>query len=89
MILVSVNPSYTADELTYCLNKVGCKTLIIADQHRRQNYLSVVKQAIPELSDTFVGSVSFNSAKITSLKHIVLLTDKKEPGMVLWGDMMG
>ena len=43
LILVSVNPSFTTDELVYCLNKVQCKALIMADQHKRQNYLNVVK----------------------------------------------
>jgi len=43
LILVSVNPSFATDELVYCLNKVQCKALIMADQHKKQNYLGVVK----------------------------------------------
>ena len=44
LILVSVNPSFTTDELVYCLNKVDCKALIMADQHKRQNSLAFRSQ---------------------------------------------
>lgn len=59
----------------------------MADQHRKQNYLQVLKQAIPELIEA-KGSVSVRSARVPSLSRIVLLSDKTEPGMLLWGDMM-
>jgi acyl-CoA synthetase (AMP-forming)/AMP-acid ligase II len=31
LVLVNVNPAFQADELAFCLNKVGVKMLVMAD----------------------------------------------------------
>jgi fatty-acyl-CoA synthase len=55
LILVSVNPSFLAEELSYCLNKVGCRALIMADHHKKFNFIETVKKAIPELNQAASG----------------------------------
>jgi fatty-acyl-CoA synthase len=46
LILVNVNPAFLADELAYCLNKVGVKALVLAESLKKQNYVEVLKKAL-------------------------------------------
>lgn len=63
LILVNVNPAFLADELAYCLNKVGVKALVLAEFLKKQNYVEILKKALqvePSTND-------MKSSKIPSL----------------------
>jgi fatty-acyl-CoA synthase len=49
LILVTINPAFQANELTYCLNKVGIKMLVTAETFKSSNYIEIINSAIPEL----------------------------------------
>ena len=72
LILVNVNPAFQSEELGFCLNKVQVKVLIMADSFKKSNYVSILRQAL------HIGNEShdFRSAKIPSLKHVVLLSNQ-------------
>ena len=46
LILVNVNPAFLADELAFCLNKVGVKALILAESLKKINYVEILKKAL-------------------------------------------
>jgi fatty-acyl-CoA synthase len=49
LILVNINPAFQANELTYCLKKVGIKMLVAAESFKSSNYIQIINNAIPEL----------------------------------------
>ncbi len=46
LILVNVNPAFVADELAFCLSKVGVKVLIMADSLKKMNYVEILRNAL-------------------------------------------
>ena len=42
LILVNVNPGFQADELEYCINKIGIKTLVMTESFKNTNYVDVI-----------------------------------------------
>ncbi len=63
LILVNVNPAFLADELAYCLNKVGVKALVLAESLKKQNYVEVLKKAL----QVEQNASEMKSSKIPSL----------------------
>src|SRR5690349_1286235 len=51
LILVNINPAYRLSEAEYALNKVGCKALVTAIQHKTSEYLHMLRELAPELAD--------------------------------------
>ena len=66
LVLVNVNPAYKSSELSYCINKVGIKTLIAARSFKTTDYYKLLS----ELCDP---SNLPNSENIPSLKHFVIM----------------
>lgn len=46
LVLVNVNPAFQADELAFCLNKVGVKMLVMADSFKKSNYVKILRKAL-------------------------------------------
>jgi fatty-acyl-CoA synthase len=42
LILVNVNPAFRSRELAYSINKVGIKTLIMAEKFKGTNYVEII-----------------------------------------------
>ncbi|KAI1278817.1 Medium-chain acyl-CoA ligase ACSF2, mitochondrial [Halotydeus destructor] len=74
-ILVNVNPGYRDKELSYCLNLVGCHTLIADQKFKSTNYVEILERASPGITDATGFKVT--SSSIPSLKNLVFL-DAKE-----------
>ncbi|CAF1578319.1 unnamed protein product [Adineta ricciae] len=66
LIKVNINPAYVERELEYCLNKVGCKALVLAPTVKSIQSLAILRQLLPELDQ----SSSFK--RVPSLEHIIL-----------------
>lgn len=49
LILVNINPAYQTSELEYCLKKVNCKALVMANAFRKSNYVNMINTICPEL----------------------------------------
>src|SRR5215471_6496705 len=50
LILVNINPAYRLSEAEYALNKVGCKAIVTAIQHKTSEYLHMLRELAPELA---------------------------------------
>jgi fatty-acyl-CoA synthase len=74
LVLVNVNPAYRRAELEYAMNKVECKTLVMAPQLKTSNYLEIVDDLVKD-------------KKLPHLKHIVRLGKDKTPGMLNFDDV--
>lgn len=77
LILVNVNPAFQADELNYCLNKVGVKLLVMARSFKKSDYVQILRNALE--IDSF--STTFKSDKVPSLEHVVMLSETKVRGI--------
>ena len=71
LVLVNVNPAYKSSELSYCINKVGIKTLIAARSFKTTDYYKLLS----ELCDTNTLPIS---EVIPTLKHFVLMKSGSE-----------
>src|SRR5215471_2337944 len=74
LVLVNVNPAYRRAELEYAMNKVECKTLVMAPQLKTSNYLEIVADLVKD-------------SKLPHLRHIVRLGKDKTPGMLNFDDV--
>ncbi|KAI1278753.1 Medium-chain acyl-CoA ligase ACSF2, mitochondrial [Halotydeus destructor] len=70
-ILVNVNPGYRDKELSYCLNLVGCHTLISGQRFKSTNYVEILERASPGI--TGITGSSVTSSTIPSLKNLVYI----------------
>ena len=50
LILVNINPAYRKGELSYTLNKVGCKTLVLASCFKSSDYVGMLHDIAPEIA---------------------------------------
>ncbi len=84
-ILVCINPAYRAHELSYVLAKSGCRCLILAPEFRDQNYLSYLREVVPELSASVPGSI--NAADFPDLRLVVLMSDADASGCARFSEL--
>lgn len=59
LIVVAINPAYQQNELVYCLQKVGVKTIVSPDVFKTQNYpkmLLAAKEVCPTLEHIIIYS---------------------------------
>lgn len=80
IILVNINPAYRLSELTFALEKVGCRALITADRFKTSDYLGMLQELIPELYSCAAGSLS--SKRLPELEMIIKIGDEPTPGML-------
>ncbi len=78
-ILVNINPAYRISELEYVLNKVSCKALVLAEQFKSSDYVSMLMSLAPELSDCAAGDL--RAEQIPALRTVICLSEKEKPGM--------
>jgi len=83
-ILVNINPAYRLSELEYVLNKVTCKALVLAEQFKSSNYVGMLMDLAPNLSDCAAGDL--RAELIPSLRTVICLGDEKRPGMYRFAD---
>ena len=86
LILVNVNPAYRAEELTYALNKVGCRALVTARGVRHNSFIETLETLLPELHDLPMGvSGGLKADALPHLEHIIALDD--DLGLLTGDDM--
>ena len=86
VILVNINPAYRVSELEYALNKVGCKALITMCDFKGSNYLGMINELAPELSQCAVGHLT--AARLPALKTVIHLGEQEVTGMLRFADLM-
>ena len=68
LVCVTLNPAYTINELSYCLEKVNIKAVIAPESFKTQKYFDMLSEFTKKDE-----SPRFKS----SLEHIIIYGDKK------------
>ncbi|CAF0762160.1 unnamed protein product [Rotaria sp. Silwood1] len=69
LIKVNINPAYMERELTYCINKVGCKGLVMRPNVKTIDCMKIINKVVPELVET---KGELNAKLVPTLKHVIL-----------------
>jgi fatty-acyl-CoA synthase len=71
---VNINPAYVGRELEYCINKVGCKGLLLSPSVKVIDSLSIFRRLVPELDEHSLTH-ELISKRLPTLKHVILTGD--------------
>jgi fatty-acyl-CoA synthase len=85
-VLVTVNTSYRTSELEYLLKQSDSTTLILIESFKGNSYIDMLYEIVPELKDSEPGKLQSNA--LPCLKNVILIGDKRYPGMFLWSDLL-
>jgi len=85
LILVNINPAYRKAELSYTLNKVGCKALILASEFKSSDYIGMLRDIAPGI-DTSAGG-RLNLPELPDLRSLIVISDKPQAGMIRFSDI--
>ncbi|CAF2392905.1 unnamed protein product [Rotaria sp. Silwood2] len=69
LIKVNINPAYMERELTYCINKVGCKGLVMRPNVKTIDCMKIINKVVPELVES---KGELNAKLVPTLKHVIL-----------------
>src|SRR5437879_6054708 len=73
LILVNVNPAYRLSELGHALRTVGCRALISATRFKTSDYIAMIRELVPELSN---GSSELKSSRLPELRYVIAIEGK-------------
>ncbi len=91
---MNINPAYKDRELAYCINKVGCKGLVMRPNVRTIDCIEIINRIAPELNEK---KGELNAKLLPTLKHVILTpgddgkgseTSRTPPGMHLYNDLI-
>ncbi|XP_055682982.1 medium-chain acyl-CoA ligase ACSF2, mitochondrial-like [Lutzomyia longipalpis] len=86
LISVSLNPTYTPQEIQDCLNKVSAKALVASEKFGSKIYYDQLLEILPELSSC--NSKKVQSKRLPFLSTIIIDSEKDYPGTVRLRDVM-
>ena len=87
IVLVNINPAYTAEEIAFTINEAGCKALITMDLADTGHYQKLIASLAPEVSDNTPGNLK--SEKMPSLESLILCGPKTPKGYFNFNDIYG
>ncbi|CAF0850171.1 unnamed protein product [Adineta steineri] len=88
LIKVNINPAYVENELEYCINKVGCKGIILSPSVKKIQSLSIFCKLVPEL-DQHSFSQELSSEILPTLKHVILTGEQSfKSGIHLYSNLI-
>jgi fatty-acyl-CoA synthase len=67
------------------MNKVGMKCLVMPESFKKSDYVGIVRELLPDLGKN--GSTTIANSDYPNLKHVILCSDKKEPGMINFSEL--
>ncbi len=85
LILVNINPAYRKAELTYTLNKVACKALILAREFKSSFYVGMLRDIAPAISTSHAGQL--NLPALPALRSLIVISDEPVAGMFRFADI--
>jgi fatty-acyl-CoA synthase len=80
LVLVTINTAYRRAELEYALNKVGCKAVVAAKEHRGIEYVAMLQELAPELATSRPGDLE--AARLAHLRLAINLGSDAFPGFL-------
>jgi fatty-acyl-CoA synthase len=86
VVLVTINPSYRANELAFTLRQSDVKGLALIDQFKTTDYFSSLQQIVPELASHSPGSLV--SQQFPKLKWVIALRGESPPGTISWTEFL-
>ncbi|MEW6371429.1 MAG: AMP-binding protein [Pseudomonadota bacterium] len=86
LIMVNINPAYRRAELEYVLGKVGCAALILSPSFKTSDYIGMVQDVVPEITDAKPSMLK--SSKLPELRHVIRLGSGQTPGMLNFEALM-
>jgi len=84
-IMVCINPAYRLFELEYALNKVECSAIVTADAFKTSDYIGMLQELAPELSDCTPGRLK--SSRLPHLQIVIRMGDVATTGMLNFPDV--
>jgi fatty-acyl-CoA synthase len=85
LILVNINPAYRKAELSYTLNKVGCKALVLADSFKSSDYVGMLQDIAPSIKNAQPGQLDI--AELPELRSLIVISDEPVAGMFRFDDI--
>ena len=79
LILVNVNPAYRKAELSYTLNKVACKALILASEFKGSDYIGMLHDIAPGIETSRAGQLEL--PELPDLRSLIVICDEPVAGM--------
>ena len=86
LVLVNINPAYRVSEIEYALNKVECKSLILAERFKTSNYVEMIRELAPELGSGYEESLA--SKRLPHLKSLIVISDEPHEGFLRFKDVV-
>ncbi len=86
IILVNINPAYRPVELTFALQKSGCRALLFAPYFKSSNYVEMLRQLMP--LEAFRGYGQLDSVQFPDLKLLVQLGSPTVPGFLSFHELL-
>lgn len=87
LVLVNINPAYRVSELEYALNKVSCKALVLTDRFKSSDYIGMLSELAPEVSNLKGGMLKCK--RLPHLRHAISLSDSAPDGFMKFSSLLG
>ncbi|MGA8942034.1 MAG: AMP-binding protein [Thermoactinomyces sp.] len=85
-VLITINTNYRTYDLEYVLKQSDTETLILEEEVKGVSYVDMLYEICPELKYCQPGQLMCK--KFPKLKNIILLSDRRFPGMFCWKDLI-
>ncbi|HHS49090.1 MAG TPA: AMP-binding protein, partial [Desulfurella acetivorans] len=85
-ILVTINPAYRASELEYALKQSEISTLVLIEEFKSSDYISILYNVAPFIKGSKPGEL--NSIRFPYLKNVICVSQTKYSGMFRWDDFV-
>ena len=85
-VLVTINPAYRAQELSYVLVQADVRILFLIDRFKTSDYFGMLAEACPDLAESTPGRL--NSVLFPHLRCVVSLSEQPAAGMISWEEML-
>jgi len=80
LVFAGLNPAYSAAELEYVLNKLGCRALILMPRSGRDDFFGMLRALAPELASAVPGELA--AARLPQMRRVIVLGDEPLPGPI-------
>jgi fatty-acyl-CoA synthase len=85
-VLVTINPAYRPQELTYVLRQSDAKALFLVRRFKSSDYYSMIREVCPELADG--GPARLHCPQFPRLEWVGSLGEEPLPGAVGWFEFL-
>lgn len=86
VVLTSVDVNYRAEQLEYQLKQSDCKTLVMSPGIEGDEFLEIFTALCPPTGKHVAGQANY--PKFPELERVILISNRREPGMLRWGDVL-